>query len=343
MNVYSRLREENPQESISEIVRKVSELTGVSKRTVFRLKMEKKTLSTLSSPDKKRPGAVGLRKRLVKYDDFTLSCIRRKIHGFFRKNEIPTLSEVLKEVNDDAEIFSKNISRSTLYRLLKDMGFTFEKRKRQAVLLERHDIILWRRNYLRKIRELREENAPIYYLDETWVNEGHSETQVWQGSYEASSSNLTVGLTAPKGKGRRLIITHIGSKDGFVRDAADIFIGKKSGDYHEEMDGNHFEKWFETVMPKLKPQSIIVMDNAPYHSVKKEKTPTSSWKKCAIQEWLTEKKVTWNQDLIKIELLQKVNDIKHLYNGYRVEEIAEKFGHKILRLPPPLSLRAQSN
>ncbi|GFY62611.1 uncharacterized protein TNIN_346571 [Trichonephila inaurata madagascariensis] len=97
---------------------------------------------------------------------------------------------------------------------------------------------------------------------------------LWQdttikSSYEASS-NLTVGLTAPKGKGRRLIITHIGSK-GLVRNAADIFIGKKSGDYHEEMYGNHFEKCFETVMQKLKPQNIIVMDNAPYHSVKKEK------------------------------------------------------------------------
>ncbi|PRD22246.1 UNVERIFIED_CONTAM: hypothetical protein NCL1_49591 [Trichonephila clavipes] len=97
------------------------------------------------------------------------------------------------------------------------MGFTFEKkRKRQAVLLERQDIILWCRNYFRKIRELREKNAPIY-LDETWVNEGHSKTRVWQdrtikSSYEASSSNLTVGLTAPKGKGRSLIITHIGSK-----------------------------------------------------------------------------------------------------------------------------------
>ncbi|GFY72773.1 DDE_3 domain-containing protein [Trichonephila inaurata madagascariensis] len=155
------------------------------------------------------------------------------------------------------------------------MGFTFEKKKRQAMLLGRHDTILWRRTFLRKIWELREKNEPIYYLDETWMNEGHSETRVWQGttiksSYEASS-NLTVGLTSPKGKRRRLVMTHIGSEEGFVRDAADIFIGKKSGDYHEEMDGNHFEKWFETVMPKLKPQSIIVMDNAPYHSVKKEK------------------------------------------------------------------------
>ncbi|GFR22508.1 uncharacterized protein TNCT_253151 [Trichonephila clavata] len=85
------------------------------------------------------------------------------------------------------------------------MGFKFEKRKRQAVLLERQDIILWCRNYLRKIRNLRQENVPIYYLDETWVNEGHSETRVWQdttikNSYEASSSNLTVAFHADKNK-----------------------------------------------------------------------------------------------------------------------------------------------
>ncbi|GFU97757.1 uncharacterized protein TNCV_2532301 [Trichonephila clavipes] len=59
LNVYSRLREETPQESLSEIVRKVAELTGVSKITVFRLKKEEKTLSALSSPAKKRLGTVG--------------------------------------------------------------------------------------------------------------------------------------------------------------------------------------------------------------------------------------------------------------------------------------------
>ncbi|GFX70626.1 hypothetical protein TNCV_876001 [Trichonephila clavipes] len=69
-----RYAEENPQESISEIVKKVHELTGVSERTVFRLKKETKTVSALSSPGKKRRGGVGQRRRLVKYDAFTLSC-----------------------------------------------------------------------------------------------------------------------------------------------------------------------------------------------------------------------------------------------------------------------------
>ena len=87
----------------------------------------------------------------MKYDEFTLSCVRRKIHDFFRQNEIPTLDKVLKVVNDDKDTFSKNISRTNLYRILKDMGFSFEKRKKQATLLERQNIILWCRNYVRKI------------------------------------------------------------------------------------------------------------------------------------------------------------------------------------------------
>ncbi|XP_055932005.1 uncharacterized protein LOC129962281 [Argiope bruennichi] len=204
---------------------------------------------------------------------------------------------------------------------------------------QRQDIILWRRNYLRKIAHYKKQNTPIYYLDETWVNEGHSQSRVWQdtkikSSYEVSSSNLTVGLSAPKGKGRRLIITHIGSEEGFVRDAAEIFIRKKTGDYHDEMNGDHFEKWLESVLPKLKKNSVIVMDNASYHSVKMEKIPTSSWTKKSIQEWLSQKHISWDKDMIKIELLQKVSEVKHFYDIYRVETIAEKYGHTILRLPP---------
>ena len=63
LNVYSRLREENPQDSINQVVEKVAQLTGVSERTVFRLKMEKKASSPLSTPGKKRPGAAGKREK----------------------------------------------------------------------------------------------------------------------------------------------------------------------------------------------------------------------------------------------------------------------------------------
>ncbi|GFQ87614.1 hypothetical protein TNCT_457061 [Trichonephila clavata] len=53
------------------------------------------------------------------------------------------------------------------------MGFKFEKRKRQAVLLERQDIILWRRNYLRKIRNLRQGNEMIWRQVKGYVARGN--------------------------------------------------------------------------------------------------------------------------------------------------------------------------
>ena len=50
---------------------------------------------------------------------------------------------------------------------------------------------------------------------------------------------------------------------------------KKTGDYHDEMTAEHFEEWFhDTLLPKLPPNSLIVMDNASYHSRMLEPVPT---------------------------------------------------------------------
>lgn len=53
-------------------------------------------------------------------------------------------------------------------------------------------------------------------MDETWVNEGHSVPKTRQdlnvkSCHQAVQEGLSTGLKAPVGKGRRLIIVHIGS------------------------------------------------------------------------------------------------------------------------------------
>ena len=50
------------------------------------------------------------------------------------------------------------------------------------------------------------------------------------------------GLNVPSGAGKRLIINHIGSENGFLEGAGEIFVGKKDGDYHHEMNSEHFEE-----------------------------------------------------------------------------------------------------
>lgn len=73
----------------------------------------------------------------------------------------------------------------------------------------------------------------IIYLDETWVNAGHTKEYVWQdttvkSSQDAFLKGLTTGLAAPSGKGARLILVHAGSSaTGFVEGAADYFRAKK--------------------------------------------------------------------------------------------------------------------
>ncbi|KAG8296453.1 hypothetical protein J6590_056806 [Homalodisca vitripennis] len=51
---------------------------------------------------------------------------------------------------------------------------------------------------------------------------------------------------------------------------------KKSGDYHNDVNGEIFVKWMkEKVLLNLVPNSLRIVDNAPYHKVQIDKAPTS--------------------------------------------------------------------
>jgi hypothetical protein len=51
-------------------------------------------------------------------------------------------------------------------------------------------------------------------------------------------------------------------------------------DSHQEMNAKVFQGWFEqTLLPELPPRSVIVIDNAPYHSEQWEKCPTKEVQK----------------------------------------------------------------
>ncbi|KAK8779162.1 hypothetical protein V5799_019499 [Amblyomma americanum] len=70
----------------------------------------------------------------------------------YGKEEVRTLDSVLKAVNEDDDLPN---FKETTWRLMKDVGFTFEKRKRNLALIEQSDIIAWRRRYLQAIKKFR--------------------------------------------------------------------------------------------------------------------------------------------------------------------------------------------
>ena len=94
------------------------------------------------------------------------------------------------------------------------------------------------------------------------------------------------GVRKPSGKGNRLIILHAGGENGWVNSADLVFQSKTAtGDYHDEMTAVHFEEWFhDSLLPNLQSNSLIVMDNAPYHSRKLEPVPTMSSTKQQMQD-----------------------------------------------------------
>ncbi|CAH0730236.1 unnamed protein product, partial [Brenthis ino] len=138
----------------------------------------------------------------------------------------------------------------------------------------------------------------------------------------------------PSGKGKRRIISHIGSEEGFLEKGLMIFEAKKNcEDYHDEMNALCFEECFAGVLPKLGPNSIVVMENAPYHSRKSETAPKMSWKKAAIQEGLLKKNIHYEPDVVKATLLELIPHDKS-FNKYAVNEMAAQHRITVLRLPP---------
>lgn len=336
LNVYEGLRAMDKQLGVSDAVIKCSYLTKVSESTIYNiLKKSRDGSLTRERGENCKPESRG-RKKIV-LDDQTRNAIRREIHSFYFRNEIPSVAKLSKVIEADDTL--PNISDKVLRRTLKLMNFRYQTRSRNSALIERNDIVEWRRNYLKQIRQFRNEGRHIYYLDETWLNEGHTVSKVWQdmnirSNRQAFMEGFSSGLKAPSGKGRRLIIAHIGSEEGFVEGGLLSFQSKKTVDYHEEMDGNRFETWFRSILTKVTPGSVIVMDNASYHSRRLEQIPTSASRKRVIIDWLESKSIPHNEAMLKVELLSLVRKHKSSYIKYVVDEMAKDFNVSVVRLPP---------
>lgn len=168
---------------------------------------------------------------------------------------------------------------------------------------------------------------------------GHTVTKSWEDTTvktpkQAFLEGLSTGAKNPTSKGNRLIVVHIGSEKGFLPGCQWVFENKATGDYHETMNADGFETWFQNVLSKVEPNAVIVMDNASYHSRRQERLPVTSWRKQAIQEWLSAKGIAFENNEVKAELLAKVKNVKYLYQSYVTDEMAKQAGIEVLRLPP---------
>lgn len=100
------------------------------------------------------------------------------------------------------------------------------------------------------------------------------------------------------------------------------------------MNSQHFEEWLAGILPTLKPNSVLVIDNAPYHTRKIESGPINKWRKGQIIDWLKEKNIAYEPKMTKDRLLDIARKEKAAHEKFAVDEMAAAQNVQILRLPP---------
>lgn len=276
-----------------------------------------------NTPGKKRPH----KPTVSNLDSFDIDAIRNKINEFYIvKKEVPTLRSLLVDLQASIGFTG---CRETLRHILLSNGYEFKKNKNErSLLVERYEIAAWRHRYLREIAAKRAAGKQIVYLDETYVHKNYKPKKSWQGP-------STSGAVESISSGKRYIIVHAGHVNGFVPNALLVFSTKsKLADYHHDMNSLNFNKWLtQKLIPNLNKPSVIVMDNASYHTVRKNKAPTTANLKSEIKEWLNSNNIYFEEYHSKAELLCLVN--KHKPDPvYEADELLSINGHEVLRLPP---------
>lgn len=245
---------------------RTAEACGLSERTVRRICSEakEKAEESTSVMGFKSPRKGYKRAKIVsELGDFDSDVVRRTVHEFYDRGEYPTVQLILNNLRQ--KINFSGCLRSTQY-LLKNLKFSYKKcNDGRKFLMERNDIVALRCKFLREICTLREMNdgRPIVYIDETWVNQNHSRSMVWQNEHG------TEGLKIPTGKGGRLIVCHAGcARYGFIQGSKLVFRSNTGNtvDYHSQINAEIFKNWFIQLLNNLEEPSVLVMDNASYHS-----------------------------------------------------------------------------
>ncbi|XP_039285343.1 uncharacterized protein LOC120351576 [Nilaparvata lugens] len=314
---------------VKQATKRAAYYTGKSESLIKRIRrqLNESDQGKLATPGKHRPTRAENNRTLF-VDDFDKCVIRNIVHDFYKTEKVvPTIRKLLPIVQNKIHFPWRE---SSLRKVLKSIGFKWRKcRSKRRILIEKPEIVNWRYKYLIEMKALRETGREIFYLDETWIDSNITVKKCWQ-------SDEIFGVQENYSAGNRLIVLHAGSASGFLSGAKLIYrAGITTGDYHGQMNNVNFEKWVkEKLVPNLPPNSIVVMDNAPYHSVLAEKVPTKYSVKKDMIDFLQKKGVECDMTMRKEQLVPLIQLHKPREKTFRIDKYISSFNHTVIRLPP---------
>jgi len=176
------------------------------------------------------------------------------------KGEPVTINRLLKRIQswDLGYVIPK---RETIRKIMLKTGFKYKDARSAKNYIETRDIKYKRCHYLQERYSDKHEDAHFVWLDESYCNQYHTISKSW----------FTPGMTVYRRKrGRRYIIVHAGSKEGWVGEPKIWVANEHNEDYHKSMNALAFEEYFEELCRHCKqereyPKVVFCMDNASYH------------------------------------------------------------------------------
>ncbi|XP_066982753.1 uncharacterized protein [Macrobrachium rosenbergii] len=194
-----------------------------------------------------------------------------------REERNSTINKVLSEMRERTGFKG---GRESLRKIVKEIGFQYAKLDGRKFLMERYDVQCLRTRFLEKMQNVKENRRNVIYLDETWVNQNYTVGKCWKDNKSENAS----GIKVPSGKRWPTYNSTCRLCMWFHSNAELTFTAKNDGDYHRQMNHEVFEEWFRCqLLPNIPPASVIVMDNAPYHSRKVEKYQRCQAKRQSLQ------------------------------------------------------------
>ena len=265
-------------------------------------------------------------------DSFDINLIARTVKRMLDTNIVLSLRKLQKVIKDEHSLV---VSKTTLWRVMKLKKYKFKKTYgNRQLICERPDLQRLRAKFLRDIRDYRARGLNIVYLDETWINQNHTHALEWM------SEDGQIARRIPVGRGQRWIILHaVDRVTGFLPNCKLVFKSHSvdGRDYLSEMNAAIFEDWVvNKLLPSLNEPTVIVMDNASYHSREDQDTkpPTLRTKVADMKRWLTDRQIPFDDKLKKRDLYMQVIVPNKPPKEPSIDKTIRKAGHYVLRQPP---------
>eukprot|EP00033_Pygsuia_biforma_P005352 GCRY01005902.1.p1 GENE.GCRY01005902.1~~GCRY01005902.1.p1 ORF type:complete len:256 (+),score=30.95 GCRY01005902.1:381-1148(+) len=175
------------------------------------------------------------------------------------------------------------------------------------------------------------ENRTIKYTDETalWSNMARA------GTWMVPGANTRL---VPTGKGKRIVLLHIGGEQGFFPEMKALFYDDgKNSDYYSTVTGELFERWGEKLLEYLEEKNmkntVIIMDSAQCHSRIADGIPKSNQRKEVYLQYLRSINIKVDVTMPRNILWEMVKTYRPKF-PYTFDQKAAEKGHQVLRTPP---------